>query len=1309
MDKDSTIQYQSNMNSEENYQFMFMNNPQPMIIYDIETLGFLEVNNVAIEHYGYSRDEFLSMTIKDIRPIEDIPLLLQDIELSKTKINPGGTWRHLKKNGELIYVETSAYLVVFNNRNARHVLIRDVTEQTKVKNALQENEERFKQVAEFSGIWVWEIDADGLYTYSGNNSESVIGFKPEEIVGKKYFYDFFLPEEKNDLTKSIFDSFSKKLSFQNFTNLTLHKNGQIIVLETSAIPMLDKNGILLGYRGVDRDVTQRDMAIRMLQASEAKFATAFDKSPVLLTISEFETGKYLDVNEKFLEVSGFSRQEVIGKTSIEIGWVTKEDRESIIESFKTNNRVSDLELKLHGKGGKEIFCMYNAENLIIDNKRFLLSLAVDITKSRKVEEALRESEYFFKESQRAAFVGSYKTDFIKGFWESSEVLDQIFGIDKNYSRSIQGWLDIIHPEDQEMMSLYLNEYVIGKRRPFNKEYRIIRISDRETRWLLGMGKVDYDNAGNVISLIGTIQDITERKLAEEKLKDSEMLFKNLFENAADAIFIADFETGIILDANQTASKLMMMPVENIIGIHQTRLHPPAIEEFTKDSFKKNIEELEELNSTRPVETEILRSDGVSVPIEVLAANVIIKGKKCIMGTFRDITERKHNIELIRKNEERFRLMIKNSSDVIVMIDADGTQRYISPPVEKITGYSSEEVTGLSIADVIHPADMPHVMEVWNNAVSNPEKIFSVIYRHKHKTRKWIYLEAIGQSFLNEPSVNSVVVSVRDFSYRRQTELLQKVQYNIANSVVNSKSLADLFNIVQSELQKILDNQTFYIVLLDENTQMLHNAIHDDHAQKNKWPVANSLSGMVVTEGKSLFLSKTDIIELKILKNIDLIDEPVEYWMGVPLKIDHRIMGAMVLESHDPDYYFEKNSFEILEIVANQISLYIDKIKDEEDLIVAKEKAEESDRLKTEFLNNMSHEIRTPLNGIMGFTNLMSDTNSTPQDRDYYSRIVTRNVNQLASIIDDIISIATIEANQEKINEQPCDVHQLVVDLIEQFKKGVSSQVLLSFRFRLENQTCIVNTDQTKLHQMLSNLIGNAIKFTDHGAIQVTCELKDNYLQFMVSDTGIGIRPEFKEMIFERFRQVRTDKTKLYRGTGLGLAISKAYADLLGGRIWVESVPGKGSKFYFTIPYKPANPAEIKKEIAIIPEINYSSEASKTILIVEDEWSNFMLVNLILTQLGYKTIKSTSGLEAIDEFRRNPDIDLILMDLKLPEMTGYEATKVIKSERPTIPIIAITAYAQTKDREKALIAGCDDYITKPVTKEGLMNLISRYLR
>jgi len=374
----------------------------------------------------------------------------------------------------------------------------------------------------------------------------------------------------------------------------------------------------------------------------------------------------------------------------------------------------------------------------------------------------------------------------------------------------------------------------------------------------------------------------------------------------------------------------------------------------------------------------------------------------------------------------------------------------------------------------------------------------------------------------------------------------------------------------------------------------------------------------------------------------------------------------------------------------------------EELIKAKEKAEESDRLKTAFLQNMSHEIRTPLNAISGFSGMLNKPELTEEKRKSFVSIIQNSSNQLISIITDILTISSLETKQEKANINKVCINNIIVDLLSIFKQQAQNQnISIYAKQQLNDKQSEIFTDKTKITQILTNLLTNALKFTHEGFIEFGYSLNENELQFYVKDSGIGIKSEFQEKIFERFRQADKTINKLYGGTGLGLAISKAFVELLNGKIWVKSEFEKGSTFYFTIPYKPVN--EIDKTITPTKQ----NENFRKILVAEDEEFNFLYIEELLIDMDLKLIHAKDGQETVEIFKANPNIDLILMDIKMPIMTGNEAAIGIKEINPNIPIVAQSAYAL--EHERAKYEGIfDDYLTKPINESVLKQMVMKYI-
>lgn len=381
-------------------------------------------------------------------------------------------------------------------------------------------------------------------------------------------------------------------------------------------------------------------------------------------------------------------------------------------------------------------------------------------------------------------------------------------------------------------------------------------------------------------------------------------------------------------------------------------------------------------------------------------------------------------------------------------------------------------------------------------------------------------------------------------------------------------------------------------------------------------------------------------------------------------------------------------------------------KMEAELIVAKENAEESDRLKTAFLQNISHEIRTPLNSIVGFSRIIADTELSADTFENYATIIENSSTHLMSIIDDIIQIATIESGQEKIQDKELNINALCSLMYDRFITNAQIQnISLSYNTALNEDEAYTISDDFKLTQVLNNLIRNALKFTKFGFVSFGYQVVGSNLKFFVEDTGIGIAPEMHEKIFKRFEQVESTATRKFGGSGLGLAISKSNVELLGGRIWVESEIGKGSKFYFTIPYKPTR--VVKPEIISLEHSINDLPNNLKILIVEDEKAVDIYLSLVLKSIGVEILHAKNGIEAVAICRKRPDFDLILMDIKMSEMNGYEAVREIRKFNRDVIIIAQTAYALSGDREKSIDAGCNDYITKPINRNTLHETLRRY--
>jgi len=380
------------------------------------------------------------------------------------------------------------------------------------------------------------------------------------------------------------------------------------------------------------------------------------------------------------------------------------------------------------------------------------------------------------------------------------------------------------------------------------------------------------------------------------------------------------------------------------------------------------------------------------------------------------------------------------------------------------------------------------------------------------------------------------------------------------------------------------------------------------------------------------------------------------------------------------------------------------------LIKSKEKAEESDRLKTAFLQNMSHEIRTPMNAIMGFSSLLVRSYNNKAQLEQYTEIISQRSNDLLEIIDDILNISKIESGQLTVNNEVIKLKDFFADLSAYFygyqERMGKQQIPFNLQAPDDLSSIAIYTDKVKLRQIFINLLSNAFKFTISGNIEGGCKFDTNQnLVFHVFDTGIGIPLDKQEKIFERFAQLDQSSTKATGGTGLGLSIARGLVELLDGKIWLESEVGKGTSFYFSIPVNIVD-AEIPAQASTQQDATYDF-TGKTVLVVEDDIDNYTLIEAILADTGLKIIHTEFGKEAV-QIALSQSLDLVLMDIRLPDLNGYSATREIKEQKPDLRIIAQTAYAAQDDKQKALDAGCSDYISKPIHKKLLLDMIKKHI-
>jgi PAS domain S-box-containing protein len=624
-----------------------------------------------------------------------------------------------------------------------------------------------------------------------------------------------------------------------------------------------------------------------------------------------------------------------------------------------------------------------------------------------------------------------------------------------------------------------------------------------------------------------------------------------------------------------------------------------------------------------------------------------------------LREKKIAEEALHKSEEIFRHFMEYSPIYIFFKDENIRAVTLSNNFEKMLGKPVSELLGKTM-DELFPSDLAKEMVKDDLSILHEGKVITVdeeLNGHFFTTTKFPIVIDGKASYLAGYTI--------DITERKKVEEALQQNLNFSESLL--KTIPFEMHIV---------DETGTVIFQGENLKKLFGK---DAIGQKCWVLYRD--------------DKKQCIDCPLNKGI-IVGETDTY-------ISEGVLGERVFEiSHTGMLYKGKKA--MLEIFID----ITDKKINEAELIAAKEKAEESDRLKTAFLHNISHEIRTPMNAIVGFSALLGEPGIDNGARQSYIDMIMQSSNHLLSIISDIVDISNIEANLVKTAKNKINLNSLIKSLFTQFlPKANEKKIKFSCITGLSDNEALIITDNTKLIQILSNLLSNAFKFTDEGYVNLEYKKDGNLIQFSVADTGIGIPEEFHQRIFDRFFQVQNSETRLYEGTGLGLAISNAYVQILGGKMWLSSEPGRGTKFYFTIPYqKQVDPVQPEKENNIYSD--FAFKRNMRILVAEDNESNFQLINFFLSGSNSELIRTKTGRETVDVCLSDKSIDLVLLDIKMPEMDGYEAAKRIRSADISIPIIAQTAY--TDDLDKAIESGCSGFIIKPFNKKGLLNKICEFI-
>ncbi|MFO7655552.1 MAG: PAS domain S-box protein [Bacteroidales bacterium] len=826
-----------------------------------------------------------------------------------------------------------------------------------------------------------------------------------------------------------------------------------------------------------------------------------------------------------------------------------------------------------------------------------------------------------------------------------------------------------------------------------------KVDDRDFQVLQSTVEELQKARNAAINLIEDLnREIEKRKQYEEELKAGEEKFRSLFHDHAAVKLILDPDNGNIVDANEAAAHFYGWRIDELkqMKISQINTLPPEI-------LKKEMEKARGLKNIH-FEFQHRKADGNIVDVEVFSSKVHIGGKDYLHSIIHDISERKKADEALRESEQKYRELIDGMNETVWVIGFDGKLIDVNNKALEILGYTKEELLTIGIYGIDSAL---HVDEIKALLGFMPEDKIE-IFETTHKTKDGrIFPVEVYSSIVNYQGEKAFLSIARDITERKRNEKIQQILYDIARTAASAKSIETLLEEVRTKLSNVLDTANFYVALHNPEKGTLKKVILvNEKFNIEEWEVKNSLSGYVILSATTLLVTGEERKKFAQNHQLTLSGIPPECWLGVPLMEDEKAFGVLVVQSYTNASAYDANSARLLEMVAHELSIVFQRKKMIGDLIHAKEKAEESDRLKLAFLANISHEIRTPMNGILGFLDLLKRPNLNDGQKEKFIAVVNQSGQRLLATINDIVEISKIESGLIELQNTKTSIEEIMDYHYEFFKhQALATHLTFKRKDTVFGQKALVIADKYKLNGILTNLLSNALKFTHQGGIEFGNYIKDKELVFYVKDTGIGIPPERAISIFDRFVQAEQGLTRQYEGSGLGLSIAKAYIEIMKGKIWVESEITKGSIFYFTIPYNPVNN---QPEAEVAETLTLKNRKGKiTLLLAEDDETSYKYLDYVLQNEGFNILHTVNGKDTVKAVKENPSISLVLMDIKMPGMNGLDATREIREFNREIPIIAQTAHALSGDKDKAIEAGCNDYISKPINADELMKLIARH--
>jgi PAS domain S-box-containing protein len=1145
--------------------------------------------------------------------------------------------------------EESLFLELAGDISFALAAIEQEEQKMKAEELLRESEEFKRRIIDSSNDCIKVVDFEGNLLSMSIGGQKLLEIDDITVYINKSWIDFWKGQDYEDAVEAI--SQAKNGNVGIFTGYCATEKGTPKWWEIIVSPIKDAQGNVFRLLALSRDITERKHTEEALLATEIRYRSLFESSKDGILILDAETGIIVDVNPFLIELLGYSKDQFIDKAIWEIGFFKDivANQDNFLE-LQNKEYIRYEDLPLETAEGRKINVEFVSNVYLVNNQKVIQCNIRDISERKLAEvekmKAMKEIESlsrFPAENPNPVMRLSNECELLYANYAAQEIVD-FCGI------------TLGHTAPTFMCDLISEVLAHGSVKTIENQFG-------DKIWSMTIAPIT--NAGYVNIYCN---DITERKKAELELRRSEEDLKASQRIAHIGSWRLDLATNEVFWTEE---------LYNMYGFDPSVPPPPYTEHmklFTPESWEKLSTALDNTAKTGiPYELELktLRKDGSNGWMWVFGKTILDENgiKVGLMGAAQDITDRKKAEEALVHSHDLMRYVIENNNGAIAIHDKDLKYIYVSQRYLYDFKVKEKNIIGKHHYDVF-----PDLPQKWRDV--HQKALCGVIssadndpYPREDGSLEWTRWEC-RPWYEADGSIGGIIIYTEVITDRKLAEFALKESEERYSTIVNSSPNVILIHV--NGIIKYVNN--FGEKLFDYTQEEMIGKTPLDFLDDESIPLVTTnlqrrAEGEFVPSYEAKIITKSG-------------------------EIRHVLIQATFIQ------YQSEKAFLVVLTDISELKKY------EFEMEIAMKKAKESDNLKTAFLQNMSHEIRTPLNGILGFSKLLNSENLSREDIIDYTSAISLSGKRLLEVVNDILDISRIQTGQVIIENNQFSINSIFTDLQQFFSPNANlKNISLNCHLSEDDNTTIIS-DETKLYQILSNLINNSLKFTETGSIDYGYEFKENIIHFFVKDSGIGISSEFFDKIFERFTQGDMSISRGYEGAGLGLSICKGLVELLGGEIWIESEINKGTTVFFNLPLE-------NSEIISQPEDIKLEEPKKldarTVLIAEDDDVSFQYLQKLLEKLGLNVIRAKNGEQAVDMVKRIPDIVLIFMDIKMPVMGGLEATNLVKKINPDIPVIAQTAYAFTEERLNILSNGCDDYIAKPLDNRKVINIIEKYLK